>query len=95
MCGKRSTLRWHRYRRRLVPKYEVEHHYTLGGMVEAGLGITALPSMAFSMLSQPMLRILPITKSPVVREIGILKVRGKKLTLCRQRWRLSRILKKQ
>lgn len=65
---------------RLVPKYEVQHHYTLGGMVEAGLGVTALPSMAFSMLSQPMLRILPITKSPVVREIGILKVRGKKLS---------------
>jgi len=66
--------------RRLVPKYEVEHHYTLGGMVEAGLGITALPSMAFSMLRQPMLQILPITKSPIVREIGIIKLRGKKLS---------------
>jgi LysR family carnitine catabolism transcriptional activator len=65
---------------KLVPKYEVQHHYTLGGMVEAGLGVTALPSMSVSMLSQPMLRTLPITKSTVIREVGIIKLRGKKLS---------------
>jgi len=62
---------------KLTPKYEVQHHYTLGGMVEAGLGITALPSMSFSMLSQPMLRTLPITKSSITREVGIITLKGK------------------
>jgi LysR family carnitine catabolism transcriptional activator len=65
---------------KLTPKYEVQHHYTLGGMVEAGLGVTALPSMSISMLSQPMLRTLPITHPSVVREIGIVKLRGKNLS---------------
>ena len=65
---------------KLVPKFEVQHHYTLGGMVEAGLGVTALPSMAVSMLSQPLLRTVPIIKQAVVREVGIIKLRGKKLS---------------
>jgi LysR family transcriptional regulator, carnitine catabolism transcriptional activator len=65
---------------KLVPRFEVQHHYTLGGMVEAGLGVTALPSMAVSMLSQPLLRAVPIIRKPVVREVGIVKVRGKKLS---------------
>ncbi len=63
---------------KLTPKYEVKHHYTLGGMVEAGLGITALPSMSFSMLSQPMLRTLPIAKPSITREVGIITLKGKK-----------------
>lgn len=65
---------------KLVPKYEVQHHYTLGGMVEAGLGITALPSMAVSMLSQPKLRTVPIANSAVAREVGIISSRGKKMS---------------
>ncbi len=65
---------------KLIPKYEVWHHYTLGGMVEAGLGVTALPSMAVSILSRPLLRTVPITKPAVVREIGIVKLRGKNLS---------------
>jgi DNA-binding transcriptional LysR family regulator len=64
---------------KFIPKYEVQHHYTLGGMVEAGLGVTALPSMSVSMLSQPMLRTIPITKSSLARDVGIIKVRGKKV----------------
>jgi LysR family carnitine catabolism transcriptional activator len=65
---------------KFIPKYQVQHHYTLGGMVEAGLGVTALPSMSVSMLSQPMLRTIPITKTSLARDVGIIKVRGKKLT---------------
>jgi LysR family transcriptional regulator, carnitine catabolism transcriptional activator len=65
---------------KLVPKFEVQHHYTLGGMVEAGLGVTALPSMAVSMLSQPLLRAVPIIRKSVAREVGIVKLRGKKLS---------------
>ena len=63
----------------IEPIHEVLHHYTLGGMVEAGLGVTALPSMAVSLLSQPLLRSVPIR--PVIsRVIGVLMLRGKHLS---------------
>lgn len=64
----------------LKPVYEVQHHYTLGGMVEAGLGVTALPSMAVSMLSQPLLRTVPIRNPEIIREVGIITLHGKNLT---------------
>ncbi len=64
---------------KITPKYEVQHHYTLGGMVEEGLGITALPSMAVSMLSRPLLRTVPIARPGAAREVGIIKLRGKTL----------------
>jgi LysR family transcriptional regulator, carnitine catabolism transcriptional activator len=64
----------------ITPRYEVRHHYTLGGMVEAGLGITALPSMAVSMLSRPLLRTVPIARPGAAREVGIIKLRGKNLS---------------
>ncbi len=67
-------------RLRLVPLHETKHHYTLGGMVEAGLGVTALPSMAVSMLSQPLLKTIPIRRPAVYRDVGIIKYKGKKLT---------------
>lgn len=72
-----ATLKKHGLK--ITPKYEVQHHYTLGGMVEAGLGITALPSMAVSMLSRPLLRTVPIRPSPT-REVGIIKLKRKKLS---------------
>ena len=73
-----ATLKKHGLK--ITPKYEVQHHYTLGGMVEAGLGITALPSMAVSMLSRPLLRTVPITRPGAAREVGIVKLRGKNLS---------------
>ncbi len=57
------------------PAYEVFHHYTLGGMVEAGLGVTILPSMALSMLRNPLLRTALIVNPGISREIGIIQRR--------------------
>lgn len=57
------------------PAYEVLNHYTLGGMVEAGLGVTALPSMALSMLSNPLLKTAVITNPGITREVGIIQRR--------------------
>lgn len=59
----------------LRPAYEVVHHYTLGGMVEAGLGITVLPSIAISMLNHSLLRTLPIVDPEITREVGVLRRR--------------------
>ncbi|MDP2640832.1 MAG: LysR substrate-binding domain-containing protein, partial [Betaproteobacteria bacterium] len=56
----------------LRPAYEVVHHYTLGGMVEAGLGITALPSIAISMLNRSLLRTVRIVDPEITREVGVL-----------------------
>lgn len=64
---------------KINPLHEVQHHHTLGGMVEAGLGVTALPSMAVSMLSQPLLRSLPIFPA-ISRVIGVLTLRGRRLS---------------
>jgi DNA-binding transcriptional LysR family regulator len=55
------------------PKYVFCHHYTLGGMVEAGLGITALPSMSLSILGHPRLMSARIVDPQVTRTIGVLR----------------------
>lgn len=62
------------------PAFEVQNHYTLGGMVEADLGITVLPSMAFSMLSNPLLKTAVIARPAVIREVGIIQRRDQSMT---------------
>jgi DNA-binding transcriptional LysR family regulator len=57
----------------LDPKYVFCHHYTLGGMVEAGLGITALPSMSLSILGHPRLMSARVVEPQVTRVIGVLR----------------------
>jgi LysR family transcriptional regulator, carnitine catabolism transcriptional activator len=57
------------------PAFEVFNHYTLGGMVEAGLGVTILPSMALSMLSNPLLKTALITKPQITRDLAIIQRR--------------------
>jgi DNA-binding transcriptional LysR family regulator len=57
------------------PAYEVKNHFTLSGMVEAGLGVTLLPSMALSMLSNPLLKTVVITNPSITREVGIVQRR--------------------
>jgi DNA-binding transcriptional LysR family regulator len=64
----------------LDPKYEFCHHYTLGGMVEAGLGITALPSMSLSILGHPRLMNARIVEPKVTRVIGVLRRRNDALS---------------
>jgi DNA-binding transcriptional LysR family regulator len=64
----------------LEPVHEFRHHYTLGGMVEAGLGITALPSMSLSILGHPRLMSARIVEPEVVRVIGVLRRRHEELS---------------
>ncbi len=59
----------------LRPAYEVLQQYTLGGMVEAGLGVALLPAMSLSMLRTPRLRAVPIVDPEIVREVGIIQRR--------------------
>jgi DNA-binding transcriptional LysR family regulator len=62
------------------PNYVFCHHYTLGGMVEAGLGITALPSMSLSILGHPRLMSARIVEPQVTRVIGVLRRRNDTLS---------------
>jgi len=49
-------------------------------MVEAGLGITALPSMSLSLLGHPRLRSARIIEPEIHRQIGILRRRDSALS---------------
>jgi LysR family carnitine catabolism transcriptional activator len=64
----------------LTPAYEVGHHYTLGAMVAAGLGFTALPSMSLSLLGQMGLAGVKIVNPQVYRTIGIIRRADEKST---------------
>ncbi len=59
----------------IKPAFELSHHSVLGEMVEVGLGITILPSMALRMVSHPRLRTIPIIDPAITREIGIFQRR--------------------
>jgi LysR family carnitine catabolism transcriptional activator len=56
-----------------VPKYELLNHYSLGGMVEGGLGVTMLPRNAYPMLSGSKLKYALVTQPRIGRTIGFLR----------------------
>ncbi len=57
-------------------EYELTYHYSVGSLVQAGLGVTALPSMAFPLLNFPDVVAIPITTRQLVRKIGIIRRKG-------------------
>ena len=64
----------------LEPAYELRNHYTLGAMVEAGLGVSAIPSMSLSLVGHPQLRSAQIINPKIYREIGIVRRRDNVLS---------------
>jgi LysR family carnitine catabolism transcriptional activator len=54
------------------PRYEVINHYSLGGMVEGGLGVAMLPRNAFPMLRESRLAYALVSRPSIGRAIGIL-----------------------
>lgn len=56
--------------------HEVYHHDTLRGMVEAGLGVGAMPALTMAIVRQPGLAMAAIVEPPLVRRIGFIKRRG-------------------
>jgi DNA-binding transcriptional LysR family regulator len=63
----------------LRPAHEVYHHDTLTGIVAAGLGIGAMPSLTISMVRHPQLAMARIVDPKIARAMGILKRRGEPL----------------
>jgi DNA-binding transcriptional LysR family regulator len=70
-----------------APDYEMIHHYPVGAMVEAGLGVTLLPSMACGMLRKSsVLRIVVLDDKRYSRAVGLIKRRGVMLSPAAQRF---------
>jgi len=59
---------------------ETRHVTTMIGLVEAGLGVAAVPMMAMPAGEHPILTQVPLTEPEVVRSVGLIKRRGRTLT---------------
>ncbi|HPE61225.1 MAG: LysR family transcriptional regulator [Thiothrix sp.] len=56
------------------PYYEVQHLSTSLGLVEAGLGVAALPRMSLPAEPHPVISIIPLTAPVVTRTVGVVRV---------------------
>ncbi|MFK0310431.1 LysR family transcriptional regulator [Pseudomonas sp. NPDC090233] len=59
---------------------ETRHVTTMIGLVEAGLGVAAVPLMAMPAADHPILTRVPLTDPEVMRSVGLIKRRGRTLT---------------
>lgn len=59
---------------------ETRHVTTMLGLVEAGLGVAAVPSMAMPGGNHPILTSVPLVEPVVKRRVGIVRRRGRSLT---------------
>jgi DNA-binding transcriptional LysR family regulator len=59
---------------------ETRHVTTMLGLVEAGLGVAAVPSMAMPLPTHPILTSVPLVDPVVTRRVGIVRRRGRALT---------------
>ena len=56
------------------PHYEVQHLSTSLGLVEAGLGVAALPRMSLPADPHPGIAAIPLTDPTVTRTVGVVRV---------------------
>jgi DNA-binding transcriptional LysR family regulator len=66
--------------RRPQSLYEAEHVTTLLGLVEAGLGVAAVPSLAMPASDHPLLASVPLTEPIVTRRVGLIRRKGRSLS---------------
>jgi DNA-binding transcriptional LysR family regulator len=60
--------------------YETQHVTTMLGLVEAGLGVAAVPSMAMPASDHPLLVSVPLVDPVVTRKVGLIRRRGRSLS---------------
>ena len=60
--------------------YETQHVTTMIGMVEAGLGVAAVPSLAMPAHDHPLLVSVPLEEPVVTRQVGLIRRRGRSLS---------------
>jgi DNA-binding transcriptional LysR family regulator len=66
--------------KRLQNAIEVSHILSLLGMVEAGLGVAAVPQLALPLTTHPTLVGIPLVKPRVSRTLGLIVKHGRPLT---------------
>lgn len=64
----------------LQPRFEVEQIASCIALVSAGLGVTALPALTFSMFASDRLTMRPLTGPTISRQIGFLQLKGRQLS---------------
>ena len=60
--------------------YEAQHVTTTLGLVEAGLGVAAVPAMAMPGPDHPVLVSVPLVEPVVTRKVGLIRRRGRPLS---------------
>lgn len=60
----------------LALQFEAKHVTTVVGMVEAGIGVAAVPSLAMPALDHPVLASVPLVAPKITRNIGLIKRKG-------------------
>ena len=60
--------------------YEAQHVTTMLGLVEAGLGVAAVPSMAMPGADHPLLVSVPLVDPIVTRKVGLIRRKGRPLS---------------
>lgn len=60
-----------KHRLHIEPVGEVVHHFTLGGLVEAGCGITILPRLAYPVIAHPGTVAIDVPDPDFVRALGV------------------------
>jgi DNA-binding transcriptional LysR family regulator len=65
--------------------YEAQHVTTLLGLVEAGMGIAAVPGLAMPAADHPVLAGIPLYDPVIVRRMGLIVRKGRSLTPAAER----------
>lgn len=65
--------------------YEAQHVTTLLGLVEAGMGVAAVPSLAMPAGDHPVLVSVPLVDPAVTRRIGLIRRKGRSFTPAAER----------
>lgn len=60
--------------------YETQHVTTMLGLVEAGLGVAAVPSIAMPGADHPLLVSVPLSDPGITRKIGLIRRKGRALS---------------
>ena len=60
--------------------YEAQHVTTMLGLVEAGLGVAAVPSMAMPGADHPLLVSVPLSDPVITRKVGLIRRKGRSLS---------------
>jgi len=65
---------------RPIAIYETQHVQTLLGLVEAGLGVAAVPRLAMPGPEHPVLASVPLRDPVITRKLGLIRRRGRSLS---------------